>query len=69
MEYGVPRERRGVGTSISIYLNDLFNIGVEGDVIGFANNIVFYTDKDWKKLKNKTKKEFCEIIVWFEART
>lgn len=38
-------------------MNDLFDLGTEGAVIGFSDDkAIFYTDNDWKKLKEKTEK-------------
>lgn len=57
VEYRIP-QNMVLGTALfSIVINELFNIGVELHVIGFADGLVIvYTDNDREKLKDKTEK-------------
>lgn len=69
MEYGVPQGTVLGPLLFNIYVNDLFNVDTEGEVISFADDtVVFYKDSSWANLKKKVELDFINLIKWLNSR-
>ena len=69
VKYGVPQGTVLGPILFNIYLNDLYKLPVEGDVVSFADDTaIIYKASDWKILKATAETDFKHIIEWFDSR-
>lgn len=69
IEYGVPQGTVLGPVLFSIYLNDLFKLELNGEVVSFADDTaILFTDRDWNTLKRKAEKDLENLSKWFDSR-
>lgn len=53
----------------NIYVNDLFAIKTQADIISFADDTaIYYQDCSWNNLKRKVENDLLNIMKWFNNR-
>lgn len=69
ISYGVPQGTVLGPLLFIIYINNLFLLNTEGQIITFADDtVIYYKDVDWIKLKKKVETDFTHIKQWFNNR-
>lgn len=67
--YGVPQGTVLGPILFLIYLNNLFSLSSEGEIISFADDTVIYYEADtWTELKSKAERDLSKIIEWFNHK-
>ena len=67
--YGVPQGTVLGPLLFIIYINNLFILETNGEIITFADDtVVYYKDSDWVKLKQKVETDFARIKQWFNNK-
>lgn len=69
IKYGVPQGTVLGPLLFIIYINNLFLLETNGEIITFADDtVVYYKDTDWTKLKQKVETDFTRIKKWFNNK-
>lgn len=66
---GVPQGTVLGPLLFNIYVNDLYNLNTQGDIVSFADDTaIFYKGQTWLKLKEVIEQDFVKIAEWFNNR-
>lgn len=69
IEYGVPQGTVLGPVLFSIYINDLFYLPNQGDIIGFADDTaIFYKAETWEDLQHMVQNNLGYIKEWFDHK-
>lgn len=69
VQYGVPQGTVLGPVLFTIYINDLFNIDSQSNIISFADDTaVFYQGNSWEELRRVIEGDFTNIVKWFNCR-
>lgn len=69
IKYGVPQGTVLGPILFTIYVNGLFSLNSEGDVISFADDTaIFYKSNTWQDLKETVEKDMANIKNWFDYK-
>lgn len=68
--FGVPQGTVLGPLLFLIYVNNLFNLKIEGDIVSYADDTaIMYSAHSWAQLKTNVEMDFVEIIKWFNNKT